>query len=175
MSLLSKLFGEGNQKVENAAKDFLKNVAKKIGEAEANKPQPAPAQQPAAQAPAAPIQPERSDALWGEIMPKDENQFSFSGTYQEYFESIFRSEFADLSFTLSHPQYYDSDIYTFTKAGNTVLVIELMKKSCAAQKLRRDTLRSGVPYLRFYTNCSDIGWWNARTYVINRMKEALGR
>ncbi|MBO4873306.1 MAG: hypothetical protein J5496_07815 [Lachnospiraceae bacterium] len=174
MSLLSKLFGESNKKAENAAVDFLKSVAKKL-ESSANSPKPetAPAAKPAPAAPAA--EPERSDALWGEIMPKDENQFSFNGSYREYFEGIFRSEFADLSFELSHPQYYKSDIYTFRQAGNPVLVIELMGKSCAANKLRRDTLRSGLKYLRFYTDCSDIGWWNARTYVIGRMKEALGR
>ena len=176
MGLLSKLLGEANKKAEKSALDFLKNVAKKIESSEGSqKPQQTAAPQPAASYAAAEPEPERSDALWGEIMPKDENQFSFKGSYREYFEGIFRSEFADLSFELSHPQYYESDIYTFTQAGAKVLVIELMKKSCAANKLRRDTQRSGVPYLRFYTNCSDIGWWNARTYVVNRIKEALRR
>ena len=175
MGLLSKLLGNDSKKAENAALDFLKNVAKKINDsADDKKPQAAkPAAQPASAAPEP--EPERADALWGEIMPKDANQFDFKGSYQEYFEDIFRSEFADLSFDLTHPQYYNSDIYSFTKAGAKVLVIELMSRKCEANKLRRDTLRSGVPYLRFYTDCSDIGWWNARTYVVNRMKEALGR
>ena len=107
-------------------------------------------------------------------MPKDENQFDFNGTYREYFEKIFREEFPGCSFMLSHPKYYESDIYSFTKGGSKVLVIELMKKQCTAQKLRRDTQREGIPYLRFYTNCSDIGWWNAKTYVVGKIKEALG-
>ena len=175
MGLLSKILGSGSKKAENAAVDFLKSVAKKIGEStDDKKPQAAPAPaKPAEAAPAA--EAERSDMLWGEIMPKDENQFSFNGSYQEYFEGIFRSEFADLSFELTHPQYYRSDIYSFRQAGAKVLVIELMSGKCSANKLRRDTQRSGIPYLRFYTDCSDIGWWNARTYVIGRMKEALGR
>ena len=174
MSLLSKLFGDSNKKAENAAMDFLKNVAKKLeSSADSPKPQAAPAAKPAEPAPAA--EPERSDALWGEIMPKDDNQFSFQGSYREYFEQIFRTEFADLAFELAHPKYYSSDIYNFTKDGAKVLVIELMSGKCSANKLRRDTQRSGLPYLRFYTDCSDIGWWNAKTYVVNRMKEALGR
>ena len=106
-------------------------------------------------------------------MPKDENQFDFKGTYTEYFEKIFREEFPEFSFTLSHPKYYSSDIYSFTKDGSKALVIELMKKNCSAKALRRETQREGVAYLRFYTDCSDIGWWNARTYVIGKMREAL--
>ena len=54
-------------------------------------------------------------------------------------------------------------------------MIELMKKSCAAQALRRETLRDGIAYLRFYTDCSDQGWWNARTYVVGKIKEALNK
>lgn len=175
MGLLSKLLGAESKKVENAAVDFLKNIAKKVGEsADEKKPQaaqPSPAPAPAA----APAEQERSDALWGEIMPKDDNQFSFPGSYREYFEQIFRGEFADLSFELTHPQYYKSDIYNFTQNGGKVLVIELMSGKCTANKLRRDTQRAGIPYLRFYTDCSDIGWWNAKTYVIGCMKKALGR
>jgi len=165
---IKNLFSDMEKKIKDAVKDGFKDGIKD----ESPKPAaPKPAE--TSYAPAAPAEEERSDELWGELMPKDENQFSFNGTYQEYFEKIFREEFPKYNFLLSHPKYYSSDIYTFSKDGSKALVIELMKKSCSAQALRRQTLREGIPYLRFYTNCSDIGWWNARTYVIGKMREAL--
>ncbi len=179
MGLLSQLLGK---KTESALKGLLNDTEKKIKDAvkdgfkDGLKDDPAP--KPDAAPAAAPVQEaaeERSDALWGEIMPKDENQFSFNGTYKEYFEKIFTEEFADYSFMLAHPKYYSSDIYTFSQSGEKKLVVELMKKRCEAQALRRETQREGIPYLRFYTDCSEIGWWNARTYVIGKIREALGR
>ena len=165
---IKNLFSDMEKKIKDAVKDGFKDGLKD----ESPKPAaPKPAE--SATAPAAPAEEERSDELWGELMPKDENQFDFKGTYREYFEKIFTEEFPEYSFLLSHPKYYESDIYTFSKGGSKALVIELMKKSCSAQALRRQTLREGIPYLRFYTNCSDIGWWNARTYVIGKMREAL--
>ncbi len=172
MGLFSKILGNGGKKAENAAMDFLNSMAKKLNDAVEPKQ---PAAKPAAAAPSS-AAPEmiRSDEPYGEFMPKEENQFSFNGTYQAYFEQIFRSEFADCSFELTHPVYYDSDIYTFFRDGKKVLVIELMRKRCEAQKLRRDTLRSGIPYLRFYIDCSEIGWWNARSYVVGKIRGAIG-
>ena len=177
MGLLSQLFGK---KTESAIKDLLNDAEKKIRDGikdgfKEDSPKPAAAKPAEASAHAAEPEQERSDALWGEIMPKDENQFSFNGTYKEYFEKIFTEEFSEYSFMLAHPKYYSSDIYTFSQGGSKKLVVELMKKSCDAQALRRETQREGIPYLRFYTNCSDIGWWNARTYVIGKIREALGR
>ncbi|MBR5981187.1 MAG: hypothetical protein IK035_04195 [Firmicutes bacterium] len=165
---IKNLFSDMEKKIKDAVKDGFKDGIKD------ESPKPAAAK-PAetVSAPAAPAEEERSDALWGELMPKDENQFDFKGTYTEYFEKIFREDFPGCSFTLSHPKYYSSDIYTFTKDGSKALVIELMKKNCSAKALRRETQREGVPYLRFYTDCSDIGWWNARSYVVGRMREAL--
>ncbi len=188
MGLLSDLLGK---KAGSAVKDLLNDAEKKIKDAvkdgvkdgifdgvkdetglDLNKAEEK------AEAVAAAVQEaaeERSDALWGEIMPKDENQFSFKGTYRQYFEGIFKEEFPEYSFMLTHPQYYDSDVYSFTKGGEKKLVIELMQKKCDARKLRRDTQREGIPYLRFYTDCSDQGWWNARSYVIGKMRGALSR
>ena len=173
MGILSKLFG--NSKYSATVQNVMDAAEKKLKEAmkEAEKKEAAAAEKTEAAAPK--IQEESSNMPWGPVMPKEENQFSFNGTYKAYFEKIFQEEFPELSFMLSHPQYYDSDIYSFTKGGEKKLVIELMKKSCSAQKLRRDTLREGVPYLRFYTDCSGIGWWNARSYVTGKMKEALGK
>ena len=172
MGLLSKLLG-GN--LNSAVKQVMDAAEQKLKDIEKAEKKPEAAAAQAHESAAVPeIREERSDALWGEIMPKDENQFSFKGTYRAYFEDIFNAEFPAYSFMLTHPQYYDSDVYSFTKGGEKKLVIELMQKKCDARKLRRDTLREGVPYLRFYTDCSDQGWWNARSYVIGKMKEALG-
>ena len=176
MGLLSKILGASGKKAESAAADFLKDVMKKVGEQTEQRKAaaPAPAKTEAPAAASEPAAEERSDSLWGEIMPKDENQFSFNGTYKAYFEQIFRTEFAAYPFTLTHSQYYDSDVYSFTKNGEKVLVVELMRTNCDATKLRRDTLRAGVPYLRLYIDCSEIGWWNARTYVVDRIRKAIG-
>ena len=177
MGLLSKLLGNNaSSALKSVMDDAEKKVREIMKEAEKADTPKSSAEKPAA--PAAPVQEaaeERADALWGEIMPKDENQFDFKGTYKEYFEKIFAEEFSEYSFMLSHPKYYSSDIYTFSKGGSKKLVVELMKKSCDAQALRRETQREGIPYLRFYTNCSDQGWWNARSYVTGRIREALDR
>ena len=179
MGFLSKLLGEDGKKVENSAKDFLKSVSNIVGDAGNSSPASAPssahsdttaAKEPEQERPA---EGQRSDALWGEIMPKDENQYTFNGTYREYFEDIFRSEFADFTFELTHPDRYDSDIYTFSRNGEKLLVVELVRKSCEAKKLRRDTENAGIGYLRFYIDCRDIGWWNARSYVVGRMRGIL--
>ena len=166
---IKNLFSDMEKKIKDAVKDGFKDGIKD----ESPKPEPKPAQ--TSYAPAAEPEQERSDALWGELMPKDENQFDFKGTYKEYFEKIFREDFPEYSFILSHPKYYSSDIYTFSQGGSRKLVVELMKKSCEAQALRRETLRDGIAYLRFYTDCSDQGWWNARTYVVGRIREALNK
>ena len=158
------------KKIKDAVKDGFKDGLKE----DSPKPDvPKPAE--ASSASAAEPEQERSDALWGELMPKDENQFDFNGTYKEYFEKIFTEEFSEYSFMLSHPKYYSSDIYTFSQGGSKKLVVELMKKRCEAQALRRETLREGVGYVRFYIDCSEIDWWNARTYVIGKISEALNK
>ena len=162
---IKNLFSGMEKKLKDAMKDGFKDGLRDESSKLAD-PKPAGA-------PAAEPEQERSDALWGELMPKDENQFDFKGTYKEYFEKIFREDFPEYSFMLNHPKYYSSDIYTFSQGGSKKLVIELMKKSCAAQALRRETLQEGIAYLRFYVDCSDQGWWNARTYVVGRIREAL--
>ena len=167
---IKDLFSGMEKKIKDAVKDGFKDGIRN------DSPKPA-APKPVETSYTAAAEPEqeRSDALWGELMPKDENQFAFKGTYKEYFEKIFREEFSEYNFMLSHPKYYSSDIYTFSQGVDRKLVIELMKKSCEAQALRRETLREGIAYLRFYVDCSDQGWWNARTYVVGRIREALNK
>ena len=51
-------------------------------------------------------------------------------------------------------------------------MVEITAQSADIRKLRRDCERAGMPYLRFYYNHD--GWWNARSYVVKRIKTALG-
>ncbi|MBQ7246706.1 MAG: hypothetical protein IJS22_01250 [Lachnospiraceae bacterium] len=109
---------------------------------------------------------------WGEVMPAEENQFNYHGTYLQYFEEIFRSEFA--AYDVSRETVSDGNrhIFTFTSGGRKALVVELMPQSSASRKLRENCRREGTPYLRYYYDHE--GWWNTRSYVTERTRKALG-
>ena len=102
-------------------------------------------------------------------MPDEENQFNFSGTFMQYFESIFSAEF---------PRYFvekETDgsrvIYTFRDGGAKALVVELLSEKSSVYKLRKACQKEGVPYLRFYSDHD--GWWNTRAYVVQRVGDTL--
>ena len=105
-------------------------------------------------------------------MPAEENQFNYHGTYLQYFEEIFRSEFA--AYDVSRETVSDGKrhIFTFTSGGRKALVVELMPQSSASRKLRENCRRDGTPYLRYYYDHE--GWWNTRSYVTERTRKALG-
>ena len=96
---IKDLFSGMEKKIKDAVKDGFKDGIRN------DSPKPA-APKPVETSYTAAAEPEqeRSDALWGELMPKDENQFAFKGTYKEYFEKIFREEFPEYSFMLNHPK-----------------------------------------------------------------------
>ena len=108
---------------------------------------------------------------WGENMPDEENQFNYNGTFWEYFENIFRSDFSHLRFEKKELNPSKRFVYEFYSGEAIVLVVELMSQSCAANMYRNDCERSGIPYRRFYHDHD--GWWNTRGYVIKRMQDAL--
>ncbi len=111
---------------------------------------------------------------WGETMPNEPNQYNYPGSYRQYFEEIFNRDFAAWRVTRSfNPKSDKTTIYTFFDGSRTALVVELMSRRADLQKLRRDCGRSGIPYLRFYYDYH--GWWNARSYVVNRINAVLGR
>ena len=170
MGLFDKIFGDS--KKANAFMNFLKEVAE---EKEKEKEKTKPAQTESAPAPAPAPAPAQEYAppgtYWGELMPAEENQYSFNGTWLEYFEQIFRTEFSAYRIECVQNNYR-SAIFTFYDGTRKALVTEILPSSSAAQKLRRDTLRAGIPYLRYYHDHE--GWWNVRSYVVNRTKEALG-
>ena len=109
---------------------------------------------------------------WGEVMPAEENQYNFHGTYDAYFENIFDNDFSDYSYERDDIPGTARTVYTFYSGGGSkALVLELMNESSCANKIRRDAEKEGVPYLRFYYDHD--GWWNTRSYVTRRMQKAL--
>lgn len=175
MGLFSKLFG-GDKEAEKAAKDILNGLFSAQPETAKPEAPSTPAPESTDNASNAYV-PETSDApsgfSWGEVMPAEENQYNFNGPYTAYFEKIFREEFPDLPFTREDPKGQHSKIYTFNGLAGKALVIELLSSSSSAKKVRENCRKQGIPYLRFYIDYE--GWWNTRSYVITRMKKALGR
>ena len=164
MSLLSKfLKDEGAKALENVGKDLL---AKALGDQTRQ-----PAAQPAP-APAAPAQSDYDpDDPW-DVMPAEENQYSYNGHYTAYFSGIFASEFPAYNVTQESVNGGRATVYTFLQGGSKALVVELMSERSEANRLRTECKRAGVPYVRFYYDHQ--GWWNTRSYVVNRVREALG-
>jgi hypothetical protein len=173
MSLLSKLL--------NGKKPTLDDVVDLFKEKDA--PAAKPAAQPAK--PACSPRPEPLDQQslgeetpigrsWGERMPNEPNQYNFPGSYLEYFQDIFSHEFAAYRVARTRNPLSDKTmVFNFYDGFRPVLVVEVMSRRADLQKLRRDCARSGIPYLRFYYDYH--GWWNARSYVVNRINAALGR
>ncbi len=114
----------------------------------------------------------KSGISWGEEMPDEENQFNFNGRPHEYFKKIFDENFSGkYSIEAGFNTEYEGYLFTFYSLGRKALVVELLKKKSGAKKLRRDTIDAGIPYLRYYTDVD--GWWNTKSYVIDRTRKAL--
>ena len=111
---------------------------------------------------------------WGDVMPGEPNQFNSGMTPIAYFEDIFHTEFAD--YELAEEAGWGgpsrSWIFRFRKGGEDRLVVELLPAKSEAVKLREKCRKQGLPYLRYYTDHE--GWWNTRSYVIDRTRAALG-
>ena len=105
-------------------------------------------------------------------MPPEENQYSFNGSYVEYFDKVFREEFP--SYRIEHapaPKGRRATIFTFYNAQGKALVVELMSENSVARMLRQECAAENIPYLRFYYDHQ--GWWNTRSYVVRRTLAAL--
>ena len=168
MSLLSKLFS-GKKPTLSDVVDLLQGKEQKPTASQPVYTAPRTAE------PAAPAWVEETPLgrSWGEKMPNEPNQYNFPGSYLEYFEDIFRREFAAWQVTRgANPRSDKTTVYTFYQGGRTALVVEIMSRRADLQQLRRDCQRSQTPYLRFYYDYQ--GWWNARSYVTRRIREALG-
>ena len=112
------------------------------------------------------------DPAWYESVPAEECQFNSPGTYKDYFMRILGEDFPGYE-----PVYEDvkpgrTARIRMMRGGETALVIELTSENCAANSFRRECQRNGVKYTRFYFDHK--GWWNTRSYVKQRVNEALG-
>lgn len=116
------------------------------------------------------VEPASGDS-WGEVMPQEENQYNYNGTYIQYFENIFDNEFSDYEYEKEEIAGTLRTVYSFYSGGRKELVLELMNERSSAKKIRNEAEREGIPYLRFYYDHD--GWWNTRSYVVRRMREAL--
>ena len=170
MGLLSKIFG-GDGDAEKAAKDLLQGIfnaatsqkdSSDNGSSTANDPVVEEGRRSAAV----------SGGSWGDEMPEEENQYNFNGSYTQYFENIFSTDFAAYRTERENLAGGSRVVYTFYSGTGKALVVELMPESSSAYKLREDCKKAGVPYLRFYYNHD--GWWNTRKYVTERIRKALG-
>lgn len=109
---------------------------------------------------------------WDKV-PAEPNQYNSGLDYREYFELIFRESFPEYDLSFEEAKNRPSTIVTFTNAGAKALVVELMSEKTSAKMLRWRCENEGVPYLRFYYD--HWGWWNEKSYVIERVSKALGK
>ena len=108
---------------------------------------------------------------WGPTMPEEENQYNYSGSFIQYFEHVFSEDFP--AYEVSRAQGYNakSTVFTFRRGGMDVLIVELLSAKSDYRALRKKCRAAGLPYLRFYYDYD--GWWNTRSYVTGRIREAL--
>lgn len=172
MGFLSKLLGA---KDPDEALGALKNAARNVLGNAVNA-QPAAQRQntdhPGQQTAYAP-QPHaaRAGDSWGDEMPAEENQFSFAGSYIQYFETVFREDFPAYRVSEDRENAARKTAFTLWNGDRKALVVEVMSERCSSRKLRRSAEAEGVPYLRFYFD--HHGWWNTRSYVAGRIRRAL--
>ena len=200
MGLLSKLFGDSKarneamdmlKEVANAAKNFgeeLEKNARKVSESGAQSnvdpfdvdARKNSAQQTASKPDAVPVSPVKKSTggeapygvSWGKHMPDEENQFSFGGSYTQYFEEIFREEFPMYQLEKESAAKGKAMIFTFMQGGRKALVVEILSENSGRKKVRSECAEQGVPYIRYYHDHE--GWWNTRNYVVSRTRAALG-
>ncbi len=167
MGLLSKLFGKTEEdSVESMygdEKHFFDNLR------DDDKPQPVN------QKPLKPVngQPPRGKLSWGPFMPEEENQYSYSGSYIDYFNMVFTEGFPgyEITHAPAENRYHPAEIFTFSSGGRPKLVVELMSEKSSVRTLANQCRHNGIPYLRFYYDHQ--GWWNARSYVTDRVRGKL--
>ena len=171
MSLFSKLFG-GDKEAEETAKSLLKSI---FGNQNESKPETKPEYEDEPEAASVNNASDDSDYeapsgfSWGDKMPAEENQYNFNGTFKQYFENIFSTEFA--AYRYEKAENYGRVAYTLYGAAGKAIVVELMPGKSESKKLRKQCEAEGTPYVRFYYNHE--GWWNTKEYVIQRMKEKI--
>ncbi|MBO4327186.1 MAG: hypothetical protein J5950_07930 [Clostridia bacterium] len=176
MGFFQKLFGDSKEGKE--ALSFLEKLVKEKEKQDAEAKKKKEEEKPQTQAPAPKPEPIEDDEdlgpsgfSWGPKMPAEENQFNYNGSFWEYFEMIFREDFAQYRVEKETPQGLKRIVYTFYEGERKALVIEVLSSACEAKAIRRKCGAAGIPYLRFYYDYD--GWWNTRAYVDKRIGDAL--
>ena len=108
---------------------------------------------------------------WGPVMPAEENQYNYNGTYQEYFNDVFTSTYPSYRIESYEAHNGRTTVFVFWEGDRKALVVELLSRKSSAYKLRSDCKAAGIPYLRFYYDYH--GWWNTKEYVKQRTRIAL--
>lgn len=164
MGFLSKLFGYA---------DKPSNLEEKFESPVSDADESRQAYQSSAVPKPAPAMPSGGGLPWGDKMPGEENQYSFNGTYIEYFNKVFTEDFADYDITYEAVagRSTPATVFHFAKGGTRVLTVELMSERSDAQGTKIQCRKNGIKYLRFYYD--HHGWWNARSYVTNRVRGEL--
>lgn len=176
MGLFSKLIKEGSGLSEliKDVKNVVKQESVNLHESEMAETETTyhTAEAPRAESTYSSADEQASGFSWGPVMPAEENQFNYSGTYKEYFSNVFSSEFPSYRIESSDVNNGRATVFTFWDGSRKALVVELLSEKSAAQKLRSDCLKENIPYLRYYYD--HHGWWNTRAYVKERTRNALG-
>ncbi len=173
MGLFSKFLGEDLQKKGKALGEQLEG---QLGSAVRDllngaKPAAQP-QRPAAPAPSATAAPARPRGYY-DAPPAEENSFTYEGAYEQYFSEVFRSAFPEYAVKAEPGKALaPSTVFRFGDDGRA-LTVEVMSERSASNRLRRICEAEHIPYLRFYHD--HWGWWNTRSYVVERTAAALGR
>ena len=109
---------------------------------------------------------------WYETVPAEENQYNYHGSWKEYFRHIFEEDFPDFRIFDEANRGGRGIVFWFVKDGAKKLAVEVISEKSSVYAFRQECRRSGMPYLRFYYDHK--GWWNTRSYIDRRVREALG-
>ena len=161
---------ETANKFAQAAKEALERQADAFGVKPERPSYDAPSA-PAAPAAGGESYPTEGDTVYDHI-PDEECQYNSGVPFLEYFSGIWASEFPGYAVEFSTICPERRYLYTFRQGGAVVLQIELMTEKSEANRFREECRRAGVRYVRFYFDHE--GWWNTRSYVVSRVKAALG-
>lgn len=176
MGLLNKLFGgkasadEALNVIKNTARNLL-NEAEKAAYSAQSSTASAP-QAPAQPAPAAPAETTPAGCSWGPTVPAEPCQYNYNGSYGDYFTEVFTQDFPEYRVEKEPAPNADRMTFTFFDGERKALVVEILSQSSSVYKNRRECAKLGIPYLRFYHD--HWGWWNTRSYVTDRVRNALG-
>ena len=111
---------------------------------------------------------------WSDIMPAEPNQFNSGLSYVDYFAKIFAEDFPSYVLYQEPGTAKNSTVISLTDpSGRKALVVELISRRSSPDKVRSNCKAQGIPYLRFYYDYSENGWWNTRSYVVGRVSKAL--